>query len=227
MNGLVARAALPHILVVEDHPMMVRSITASLETLHPSGHPGRRILTVGSLAQAKRSLLRPARPDLVIADLNLPDSAGLDTLSALVTAAPGVPIIVFSATDDKTTAQAVLEMGARAFVPKSAMPQNFAQQIRPYLVALSQFDGSNPRASIDTAVIEALHPIELLSDRQREVLIEVAQGYKDNEIATRLNVSLPTVRSHLMAIFERLGVKNRTQASMKYIAWAKANGLVA
>ena len=122
------------ILIVEDHPMMIRSITASLAVLHPQAHADCGVVIVGSLMQAKKRLLRRREPpSLVIADLNLPDSRGLATLRALREVAPGIAIVVFSASDDKSTEQAALDLGAQAFISKSALPQNFVQKLQPFL----------------------------------------------------------------------------------------------
>jgi len=71
------------ILIVEDHPMMIRSITASLEVLYPQAHTGCSVMIVGSLMQAKKRLQQREPPHLIIADLHLPDSRGLLTLRAL------------------------------------------------------------------------------------------------------------------------------------------------
>lgn len=210
------------ILIVEDHPMMIRSITASLEVLYPQAHTGGSVMIVGSLMQAKKRLLGREPPQLIITDLHLPDSRGLGTLHALRVAAPDIPIVVFSACDDKSTEQTALDFGAHAFLSKSALPQNFAEKIRPFLGAHDIHAAEPALASLQ----EPPHPITLLTDRQREVLREVAHGYRDREIGWRLKIGPQTVRSHLNAIFQQLGVQNRTQASRAYIAWAKTNGLL-
>lgn len=221
----VGAAAPPfEILIIDDHPMMIRSITASLQALQPEVHASACVVTVGALVEARKRFLRRDPPALIIADLNLPDSRGLDTLRALRTLAPGVPVIVFSAADGKTTEQAALELGARAFVSKSALPQNFAQAIRPFLTDLMPSTG--PCVPMPTDVCGAPHPIGQLTGRQRAVLAETASGYRDREIALRLKIGEQTVRTHLSVIFQRLGVQNRTQASMHYMAWAKAHGVV-
>lgn len=220
--ALTVHKAAFEILIVEDHPMMIRSITASLEALHPDGPLSGRIVTVGSLAQARKRLLRRMQPGLVISDLNLPDSAGLDTLRALRAAAPGIPIIVFSAVDDESTEQTALDMGAQAFVSKSALPQNFSRKIRPFLHRPEKAGHADEFTSAQAHAGETPHPVSLLTERQRAVLAEVAGGYSDREIALRLKIGEQTVRTHLAGIFQRLGVQNRTQASIQYAAWAKA-----
>lgn len=211
--------ALFEILIVEDHPMMIRSIQASLEAMHPAGAAaGSSVVVVGTLMQARQRLQRPEPPDLVIADLNLPDSRGLPTLRALREAAPRAPIVVFSANDDASIEQAALCMGARAFIAKSALPRHFVQTILSFLPSLDS------PAKVGTSAPVALHPIDLLTERQRAVLAEVAQGYRNREVALRLKIGEQTVRTHLNTVFQRLGVQNRTQASMQYVAWANSHG---
>ncbi|MDO8777842.1 MAG: response regulator transcription factor [Burkholderiaceae bacterium] len=222
-----SRAAVFEILIVEDHPMMIRSITASLEALQPDAHKSGRIVTVGSLEQAKKRLLRRVKPGLVISDLNLPDSTGLDTLRALRVVAPNVPVVVFSAVDDESTEQAALDLGAQAFVSKSALPQNFAQKIRPFLLCLEHAREPGHVAPALAVAGETQHPVSMLTERQRTVLAEVSNGYCNSEIALRLKIGEQTVRTHLAGIFQRLGVQNRTQASIQYAAWAKEHDLLA
>ncbi|MCW5670575.1 MAG: response regulator transcription factor [Hydrogenophaga sp.] len=213
------KSALFEILVVEDHPMMIRSIKAGLAALHTHAHAVDCIATVSSLMQAKQRLRRSEPPGLIITDLHLPDSKGLDTLRALRDAVPGTPIVVFSACDDHATERAALALGAHAFVSKSALPQNFTQAIKPFLLPLKK-----GRTTALVSPPGAPHPIAQLTRRQRDVLAEAASGYRDREIGLRLKIGAHTVRSHLRVIFLRLGVQNRTQASSVYIAWARANG---
>lgn len=212
------------ILIVEDHPMMIRSIAASLEVLQPQAYAGRSVMIVGSLMQARKRLEGREPPGLLIADLHLPDSRGLATLRALRGMAPTVAIVVFSASDDKSTEQAVLDLGAKAFISKSALPQSFVQKIVPFLQGVTSL-GDARRSALATAhAREMPHPVDLLTERQRAVLAEAANGYRNREIALRLKIGEQTVRTHLNTIFQRLGVQNRTQASMQYMAWTKAHG---
>ncbi len=210
------------ILIVEDHPMMIRSITASLEVLYPQAHTGCSVMIVGSLMQAKKRLQQREPPHLIIADLHLPDSRGLLTLRALRGAAPSTPIVVFSASDGLSTEQDALHLGAQAFISKSALPQHFGEKLRPFLPASTLGgDSGRPEPVSDGATP---HAVDLLTERQRAVLAEVAQGYRNREIALRLKIGEQTVSSHLNTVFQRLGVQNRTQASLQYIAWAKSHG---
>lgn len=217
-----AVAQLPfEILVIEDHPMMIHSIHASVQALRPDVHTNAGVMTVCTLTQARKRFQRRDLPALIITDLNLPDSRGLDTLRTLRALAPSVPVIVFSAADERSTEKAALELGASAFVPKSALPQTFLQKIRPFLT--SHAPSALPPASAPVDAGNARHPVEQLTERQRTVLAEVASGLRDREIALRMKIGEQTVRTHLSVIFQCLGVQNRTQASMHYVAWAKAH----
>lgn len=214
------------VLVVEDHPLMANSITTSLNTLQ-LGRARVCVVVVASLARAKKRLHRRVRPRLVITDLNLPDSEGLDTLRALRTAAFDVPIVVFSVVDDKTTEQAVLDLGAQAFISKSALPQCFSQKIKPYISALDALAASERLPAKLRCARELPHPLTSLTERQRAVLAEVASGYSNREIALRLKIGEQTVHTHLTDVFQRLGVQNRTQASLQYVSWIAEHGTLA
>ena len=111
---------------------MIRSITAGLAALHADAHVANCIATASSLMQAKHRLRRSQPPGLIITDLHLPDSRGLDTLRALIDAAPGTPVVVFSACDDNATERAAMALGAHACGSKSALPQNFFQKIKEF-----------------------------------------------------------------------------------------------
>lgn len=215
------------VLVVEDHPLMANSITTSLQTLQSASSVLVRVMVATSLAQAKKRLLRRIQPRLVITDLNLPDSVGLDTLRALRVAAAKIPIVVFSVVDDKATEQAVLDQGAEAFISKSSLPQSFVQKIKPYFAAFDSFRSPGNSASGHGVAVAVTHPLSLLTERQRVVLAEVANGYSNREIALRLKIGEQTVHTHLTDVFQRMGVQNRTQASLQYVSWITEHGVLA
>jgi two-component system nitrate/nitrite response regulator NarP len=207
------------VLIVEDHPMMASSVTSYLQTMHINV----RSVVVRSIAQAKKWLAKRDRPILIIADLNLPDSIGLETLKELRDLAPLVPIMVFSMDDDPGTERAVLTMGAKSFVSKSSLPEHFIRQIKAHLASVVE----QPVTEYSSKSKKDEHPVASLTPRQQAVLAEVASGYSNREMAQRLRISEETIHSHLSEIFQRLGVQNRTQASIQYLTWAQKHGLVA
>jgi DNA-binding NarL/FixJ family response regulator len=207
------------VLIVEDHPMMASSVTSYLQTMHVNV----RAVVVRSMAQTRKRFLKRDRPVLIIADLNLPDSAGLETLKELRRLAPDEPIMVFSMNDDPDTEQAALALGARSFVSKASLPEHFVRQIKEHLAGIAD----QPVPEGDQRPKPDNHPVAYLTPRQKTVLAELAGGYSNREMAQRLKISEETIHSHLSEIFQRLGVQNRTQASIQYLTWAQKNGLVA
>lgn len=191
--------------------MMVSSMLACLQSLSPKA----TAVAAGSLAAAQDLVARRGTPQLVIVDLKLPDSDGLPTVQAVKDLAPEAKIVVFSATDDAETAQATRLMGT-SFISKSSVIRSFAVELRRVLESANLQTSKSPTWGNDA--------VQALSARQLDVLAELASGCCNREIAERLDISEQTVRTHMRAVFRRLGVQNRTQAGFAYLQWASDNG---
>lgn len=154
---------------------------------------------------------------LVMLDLDLPDTQGLETLERMRGAAPSAPILVVSAGFEGAIIDGAFERGARGYVPKNSSGATLRMAVRSVLHGelyvpphILPVFGGNPGHPSATAAPRG--PIRLTS-RQNEVLLLLAKGYANKEIASTLSLSLSTVRVHVSAILERLGVENRTQAA--------------
>lgn len=176
-----------------------------------------RTLDCGSL-EAALVHARDAGPDLglIVLDLGLPDTTGLEGLDRLVEGCPSVPVIVVSGGDDKPVIEAALARGARGYVPKNSSAPAFRAAVEAVLRGeryvpphvLGAASAGAPRA--DAA--------ERLTPRQEDVLLLLAQGLANKEIARELDMSPATVRVHVTALFKALGVENRTQAAISETA---------
>jgi DNA-binding NarL/FixJ family response regulator len=195
------------ILILEDHPMMVGPIKASVQ-----GMPFKtKIHTASSLGELKIDL----QPALIVADLNLPDSQGLKTLTWLRGQYPQAQILVFSQIDDPTIQAQVLALGACGYVSKSQPPKVFVERLHQ---ALAQLKGATPSQSTNQEL--ALDVVTSLTAQQRKVLVALASGKTSSEMALQLEISEATIRTHLTEIFLKLAVKNRSQAIVLYLNWA-------
>jgi len=156
-------------------------------------------------------------PDLVLLDLNLPGASGFSALVHVRAQYPALPIIVVSAHEDASIIQRAIAHGAMGYIPKSAHPSHIGEAIRQVLdgdiwlppnlpAANMNFD---PRAADETALAER---IQSLTPQQFRVLMMVAEGLLNKQIAYELDVSEATIKAHVTAIFRKLGVQNRTQA---------------
>lgn len=195
------------IVIADDHPLMRAAVRASVEKLWP----GREIVEVADAASARREA-EAGDVELLSLDLHMADSAGLQTLLDLRRDFPAMPVVVVSASDEPRIRRGVKELGAAAFIPKTApLPQ-----MREALAAVRQGDVWFPEnegaAEEDTAASDDIARLARLTPAQRRILSHVAQGLLNKQIAHEMQISEATVKAHMTAIFRRLGVVNRTQA---------------
>jgi DNA-binding NarL/FixJ family response regulator len=201
------------ILIIEDHPMMVDSIKASVQGL-PFKTQVLKAHTLGELTSSKR-LEELKSPSLIVADLNLPDSKGLSTLVSLRGKYLDSPILVFSQIDDPTIESRALGLGASGFISKSHPPKMFIARMH---AMMSRLEPQKPTMGEPEDVL-VNNAIKSLTTQQLKVLKLLAVGKSSHEIAAQLEVAEPTVRTHLTEIYHRLNVKNRTQAMVLYLNW--------
>ena len=195
------------VLVVDDHPLILEALSQLL----PQLTPGTKVSLARDRAAAERALDDDPDIALVLLDLALPGTRGLDFLADLQLDYPGVPVVVLSATHDRATVTAALAAGARGFIPKTANATALADALRQVM------KGGVYRTADLTAGIEPdgvhLAPDELgLTLRQADVLKLLVQGKPNKLICRDLRLSEGTVKVHVSAILKALRVHTRTQA---------------
>lgn len=195
------------ILVIDDHPL----IQDALAQLLPHIGSATEVRCAGDAAAAIRILDNEPDVTLVLLDLALPGTRGLDLLADLMLDYPGVPIVVLSATHDMSTVNAALGAGARGFVPKTADPAVLLDAIRQ-VSAGGAYRTDDVTSAPDRDGVH-IHPDELgLTARQADVLKLLVQGKPNKLICRDLNLSEGTVKVHISAILKALKVSSRTQA---------------
>lgn len=234
-----------HVLVIEDHPLMADAVSASISFCAPTAE----IELAGSLQQALVMLRQsPKRYALLVTDLNLPDSQGMDTLKRLRQVHSEGQLLVLSMIDDPQVHSLCAEHRA-FFVSKAAQPPVLQASLCNVLAAAGLTvtgDGHSPPALPPAAVHDGVaswqksylghtanrmlrsgwqaglavkHGLDLLTQRQRNVLKEISLGHSNKMIARNLKMSQGTVSTHMKEIFRRMEVNNRTQACQKYMQW--------
>lgn len=156
--------------------------------------------------------------DLLLLDLNMPGSHGLSGLAAVRGQHLGVAVLVVSAHDEARVVRRVLDHGAAGFIAKSASPAEIGEAVRTVLdcgtwlpPSLTQAVTALPADPADTDLASRL---ARLTEQQYRVLSLLGEGLLNKQIADRLSIQERTVKAHVTAIFEKLGVRNRTQASL-------------
>ena len=205
---------MPSLLIADDHPLF----RAALRQAASEAMAGLQVHEAESLDGVLAALDAAPDTDLILLDLHMPGNHGLAGLAAIRAQHPGVAVIVVSANDDPRVVRRALDHGAAGYLPKSAGLDELRDAIRSVLACETWLPPAL-RASVARAQ-SSPHDAALaarlasLSPQQFRVLALVAEGLLNKQIADRLDVQERTVKAHLTAIFERLGVRNRTQAGV-------------
>lgn len=210
------------ILIVDDHPLYRDALCRLLAQVFPEA----RVSQAGNCVVALSHMRSESVVDIVLLDLDLPAMAGLDGLMRLRQEFPQTRVVIVSATERREAVLRCLQAGAAGFVPKSAPTEVLAAALMlvrdggVYLPSLLLEPASEPQLAMpalrasDTAATAADKGTgERLTPRETEVLSLLCAGHGNKAIANRLGMSEATVRTHLTAVFRRLGVSNRTQAA--------------
>jgi DNA-binding NarL/FixJ family response regulator len=190
-----------NILCVDDHPLFLEGIATAI-----GSQDDMRLAAVASSGREAIEQFRKTRPDITLMDLRLPDMSGIAAMTAIRAEFPDARIIILTTFEGDVEIQRALAAGARAYLIKSTPLAEFVDVIRKvergrtYLPAqiaqnLAQHVGS-----------------DVLSEREVEILTQVADGNRNRDIGVRLAISEDTVKSHLRHILEKLGAKDRTEA---------------
>jgi len=205
------------VCLVDDHKL-VRSGIASLLTLLPD------IEVVGEAADGAEALDVIARdaPDVVLLDVRLPRIDGLGVLRALGRRGDKAAVIVLTTFDDDAVLREALDAGARGFLLKDVSLDELADAIRKAAAGQTYLQpGSRGRieeafARVGERDYEA-RTVDDLTDRELEILRFVARGFSNAEIAEALGLAEGTVKNHVSNVLSKLGVRDRTRATIAAI----------
>ncbi|WEX08951.1 response regulator transcription factor [Chelativorans sp. AA-79] len=194
-------------VVADDHPLFRGALQQALGGLGANCE----ILEAGDFADAKALISRDPDIDLMLLDLAMPGASGLTGLVALRGLCPAVPIVIVSAHDDPQTIRRALELGASGFISKSARMDEMRRAVQTVLDGGIYIpDGVDLGEGRDEE--ELINRMRTLTPQQARVLSMLGEGLLNKQIAYELNVSEATVKAHVSAILQKLGVDSRTQA---------------
>ncbi len=194
------------ILLLDDHALFRAGLRLLLGTLNRNAS----VLEAGTINEA--IALADQHPDLELCllDLNLRNENGLMALGRIKAAAPDVAVVIVSSSDDEALVRTCLDAGAMSFIAKSSAPEVLSEALGHVLagaVYLPPRILENEDNSGKLAVA--------LSSRQRDVLRGLCRGLSTKTIARDLSLSDHTVKEYIAALFQLLGVHNRTEAVIK------------
>lgn len=202
-------------IVVADDQELVRAGFVMMLNHQPD------LTVVGEAATgiAAVDLTRSLAPEIVLMDLRMPQMDGISA-TRLITGAPGATakVLVLTTFDDDDSVYAALKAGASGFLLKDVQPKQLADAVRTVAAGQSLFAPTVTRRLIERFVSrqpanrEMLRRVDLLSDREGEVLRWIARGMSNGDIAVRLSVSEATVKSHVSHLLAKLEARDRAQA---------------
>ena len=198
----------PTIIIAEDHPMFRGALALTLRRLMPEA----QLIEVASHGDLEAALARSPDVKIVLLDLRIPGANGLSSLVFLRGEYPEVAVAIISGGAYAETVSRARQLGAAAFIPKSASTDTIAQALAGVIRGESWF----PEHEAVPAVSEPRLQDQLttLTPQQFRVLKYLADGKLNKQIAEKLDVSEGTVRAHVTAILRKLGVSTRTQAAI-------------
>jgi DNA-binding NarL/FixJ family response regulator len=191
------------VLIADDHPLIIAGIRRTIEHVDDMEVVG-EARTGAELMQ----LIERRMPDLVLMDLKMPGTAGVEAIQRIRQRWPEIKTVVLSACDDRATIDAALHAGAAAYVLKSAHTVDIPSVLRQ---ASSGAIFHAPTAA--PSAVESAAPVRpVLTERELSILAAVASGMTTAAISRDLWISEHTIKFHLTNIYRKLGVGNRAGA---------------
>ena len=206
------------ILLVDDHPVLRKGLARLIDSKEEFVVCGEASTAVDAMA-----LIRELEPHLVIVDIGLPGTSGIELTKTIRAEFPKLPVLILSMHEEALYATRALRAGAMGYIVKQDAIDNIANALRdalngrrylsPVIAAQLQHDGpdTEPHPSDD--------PVSLLTDREFEIFELIGKGHEVREISNALGVSPKTVETHRTNIKEKLKFKNARQVARMAVQW--------
>jgi DNA-binding NarL/FixJ family response regulator len=210
----------PRVVIVDDHQMFRAGVRVEL---------GDAVEVVGDAADVEGAieLIREVVPDVVLLDVHMPGGGGKAVLEAVAATHPDVKFLALSVSDAAEDVISVIRAGARGYVTKTISGDELADAVRRvadgdavFSPRLAGFVLDAFAGSADAPVVDP--ELDLLTNREREVLRLIARGYTYKELARRLEISVKTVETHVSAVLRKLQLSSRHELTR----WANDRRLI-
>jgi DNA-binding NarL/FixJ family response regulator len=196
-------------VIADDHPLFRGALREAVSGLFEHVEIGE----AGSFEDVAKLLESGGEVDLILLDLNMPGVRGFSGLMYLRAQYPSVPIVVVSANDDPTVIRRCMDLGTSGFIPKTLGIEEMRAAIKRVLEGgVWTPPDVDLSAGADTETANLMARLASLTPQQVRVLMMLSEGLLNKQIAYELSVSEATVKAHVSAILQKLGVESRTQA---------------
>ena len=207
--------------IVEDNPGTRNNLVKLL-----GGEPQLRLLHAYATGEdAVRGILSVQKPDVVVVDIKLPGMSGIECVAKLKATMPDLRVLILTTYQESDLIFNCLRAGANGYLLKEMPAEELIQAIQQV-----HSGGAPMSMQIARKVVAYFHEIKKpqpaaakLTAREQEILALLAKGYLYKEIADQLGISLNTMKSHQHAIYEKLHVQSRTEATLKFLGQNQSN----
>jgi len=204
------------LLVADDHPLFRDALLAVVS----AGLADTQLLEADSLAAALQCVENNDGLDLLLLDLSLPDTEGLEGLKILRDTCPWLPVAIVSALQERQLVLDAIALGAVGYIPKSTPREQLlaaiTQILQGQLYLPADIMRRPPPRDLPSATVESTdhpqHRLPRLTDKQLDVLSCMSQGMSNKQIARELTIAETTVKTHVSAILRKLGASSRVHA---------------
>ncbi|MFQ1700697.1 response regulator [Loktanella agnita] len=187
------------VLIVDDHPMIVEGIQAILES-----YPDIQIVGTLNNGQDAVDQVDALSPDVVLLDLNMPGLSGLNATEMILEKRPETRILILSMHDSPEYISTALSHGARGYILKDVPTDEIRTAIET-VMADAQYLCPGAKGSLEPKISDGR---ETLTNREQTILLELAQGQSNKDVANTLNISVRTVETHRKNIKRKLGISS-------------------
>ena len=229
MEKQIQENPIRHQIVIADDHALVRG---GLELVVKMAVPNADIFQTNSFEDTIKILSENSSIDLLLLDLMMPGMDGEKSIINISNIYPGVPIVIVSVKEDFDSIHMAISSGDSGYIPKTSLPEVTISAINLVLAGgvyipphiLKSRIGTNTDSSSPESNI--INKPKILSKRQEEVINLIKIGKSNQSIATELDLTIPTIKMHVSAIFKKLDAKNRTEAVAKYSDIQKVSDLI-
>jgi DNA-binding NarL/FixJ family response regulator len=209
------------VLIVDDHPVVRQGLAQLInqeKDLEVRGY--------AEDAYQAMQAIKDVRPDMVIVDISLKDTSGMDLIKDMKIQYPNLPILTLSMHDESLYAERALRAGARGYIMKHEATERVITAIRRVLageIYVSDAMAAKMVSKLATgAAPQSASPVESLSDRELEVFRLIGEGHKTRDVADNLHLSVKTIETYRAHIKEKLGFKDGNELFRFAVEWVNS-----
>ncbi len=224
MKGRKALPSKRRLLILDDHPMMREGLAQLI-----NNEPDLTVCGQAGTAGEGLKMVEALKPDLLLADISLPDKSGIEVIKDSLALHPEIPVLVISMHDETLYAERILRAGARGYIMKQEGGQKLMGAIRKVLggqIYVSEKISSKILESLSGRTQQPVRTaMQNLSDREFEVLQLLGQGKGTGEIAKHLHLSAKTVEAHRANIKRKLELKTGPELVRYAVRWVETQNV--